>query len=131
MVAPSKLFIALLLPYVLAQSKSLRSILPGQNKHQVSLDITNLTNPNHPELTRKLQSSGYSIAQLGDDIGGEDYYGRSGSALALSGNGRLLAIGAYAAYGYKGHVITYVFNDDTGKWAQHGQKIIGEGGSLG
>ena len=112
-------------------SKSLRSVLPRPylyNKHQVSLDNSSLAEPRIPESPRNLQTSGYSVTQIGDDFDGEDYYGRSGSALALSGNGKLLAIGAHAAYGYTGHVLTHVFDDDTGSWFQYGQKILGEDG---
>ena len=128
----NKLFIAaLFLPYAaVVHSKSLRSALPRPrpSKHQVSIDNSYLAEPHILESPRNLHTSAYSITQLGDDIDGEDYYGRSGSALSLSGNGKLLAIGSYAAYGYTGHVLTHIFDDDTETWVQHGQKIIGEGG---
>ena len=117
---------------VLAHGKSLRSgplPIPHPSKQQeVSSDNRNLTEPRILESPRNLQTSSYSIVQLGDDIDGEDYYGRSGSSLALSGNGKVLAIGSYAAYGYTGHVLTHAFDDDTQTWVQRGQKIIGEGG---
>ena len=126
----TKLFLALLLPSA-AQSKSLRSVLPRphlKNDNKDPLGNSHLTEASIPESSRNLEVSGYSIEQLGDNIDGEDYYGRSGSALALSGNGKLLAIGAHAAFGYTGHVLTHVFDDDTGSWFQYGQKILGEDG---
>lgn len=86
--------------------------------------------------TRVLQHSNYYIRQIGEDIDGEDYYGRSGRSLSLSNNGMLLAVSAYSAYGYTGHVITYAFDTNTETWVQRGQKIKGDsvgdysGGSL-
>jgi len=72
----------------------------------------------------------FSIAQIGKDIDRADYYGRSGASISLSTNGKLLAIGAYAAYGYGGHVLTYAFDDITETWVQHDQEIISEKGGV-
>ena len=82
----------------------------------------------NPPFTRLLQHSNYHINQIGEDIDGEDYYGRSGHSLSLSANGMLLAVGAYSAYGYTGHVTTYAFHTNSETWVQRGQKIVGESG---
>ena len=85
-------------------------------------------NPPSAARTRLLQTPEYHIKQIGEDIDGEDYYGRSGQSLSLSANGMLLAVGSYSAYGYTGHVTTYVFHTNSETWVQRGQKIIGESG---
>jgi hypothetical protein len=68
--------------------------------------------------------------QMGADINGESESDYSGSAIDISSNGMILAIGAYLNDGEDsndiGHVRVYEFNMKTSQWAQMGADIDGE-----
>jgi hypothetical protein len=72
---------------------------------------------------------GDAWVQLGDDINGEARYDRSGYAVALSGDGKTLAIGANGNDGNgrsAGHVRVYAWDVDGSAWVQQGGDIDGE-----
>ena len=122
-----KLIAAFLLPYFVHANPITPPIAQTHQQDQVPFNNTALlpeTNQ-HPTSVLNLDNPIFSIAQIGKDIDGEDYYGRSGASLSLSTDGKLLAVGAY---GYGGHVLTYAFDDIAETWTQHGQKIISEAG---
>jgi len=70
---------------------------------------------------------------LGQDIFGEAYADDSGSALDLSDDGTILAIGADAndgddeGYSLRGHVRVYQLQNDKSEWLQIGNDIDGQG----
>ncbi|GFH56762.1 T9SS C-terminal target domain-containing protein [Chaetoceros tenuissimus] len=69
--------------------------------------------------------------QVGDDIDGENAEDRSGAAVSLSADGKIVAIGAPYNAGngiYSGHVRVYRFNDKLSSptWIQVGDDIDGE-----
>jgi hypothetical protein len=64
--------------------------------------------------------------QVGFDIDGEAEYDYSGSAVALSANGKVLAIGAIHNGYYSGHVCVYAWNGTSKKYIQRGTDIDGE-----
>ncbi len=71
-----------------------------------------------------------SWQQIGQDIDGEEYMDTSGTAISLSNDGTIIAIGAYLndGNGYSnaqpGHVRVFEFSNST--WQQIGQDINGE-----
>eukprot|EP00539_Tryblionella_compressa_P003670 CAMPEP_0178745914 /NCGR_PEP_ID=MMETSP0744-20121128/7540_1 /TAXON_ID=913974 /ORGANISM="Nitzschia punctata, Strain CCMP561" /LENGTH=581 /DNA_ID=CAMNT_0020399111 /DNA_START=52 /DNA_END=1797 /DNA_ORIENTATION=- len=73
----------------------------------------------------------FSWQQLGSDIDGEDVEDRSGSAVAMSADGTVVAIGAYKndASGTEdaGHVRVFVYDDNAADWVQMGNDIDGSG----
>jgi len=77
--------------------------------------------------TRVFSYSGTSWNQLGNDINGEaseDYFGRS---VSLSGDGTILAVGAYGNDGNgssAGHVRVFKYTNDS--WVQQGDDIEGD-----
>jgi hypothetical protein len=66
--------------------------------------------------------------QIGTSINGENAYDNSGSSVSISGDGTILAIGAYTNDGINGsnsgHV--RVYQNISGNWTQLGQDIDGE-----
>ena len=84
----------------------------------------NGTNAGH---VRVYEYSSGSWSQLGSDIDGEAAYDKSGTAVSLSNNGTLVAIGAYYNDGNgssSGHVRVYEYS--SGSWSQLGSDIDGE-----
>ncbi|MDA9111211.1 T9SS type A sorting domain-containing protein, partial [Bacteroidia bacterium] len=76
---------------------------------------------------RVYQYSSGSWSQLGSDIDGEAAYDKSGTAVSLSNNGSVVAIGAYYNDGNgssSGHVRVYEYS--SGSWSQLGSDIDGE-----
>jgi hypothetical protein len=73
--------------------------------------------------------SGQSWTQRGSDIDGEAQSDESGGRVALSSDGKTLAIGAARNDGTAnnaGHVRVYVWNSGTSAWVQRGSDIDGE-----
>ena len=66
--------------------------------------------------------------QVGSDIDGEYAYDYSGISVSLSGDGAIVAIGAWGNNGNSGHVRVYKYID--GAWSQLGSDIDGETGAL-
>jgi hypothetical protein len=68
--------------------------------------------------------------QVGDDIDGEAANDRSGISVAMSADGKRVAIGAVFNKDENGrssgHVHVYDLNEDEGKWTQVGDDIDGE-----
>ena len=64
--------------------------------------------------------------QVGLDIDGEAEYDYSGSAVSLSADGKVVAIGAIHNGYYSGHVRVYAWNNTTKKYTQRGTDIDGE-----
>ncbi len=62
--------------------------------------------------------------KIGADIDGEAENDESGNSVSLSADGSIVAIGAYKAEGYKGHV--RVYQNQSGTWTQIGSDIVGE-----
>ena len=65
--------------------------------------------------------------QIGSDIDGESFSDYSGSAVSLSADGSVVAIGAYAndgGGGNSGHV--RIYENNNGTWTQIGSDINGE-----
>ncbi len=76
---------------------------------------------------RVYEYSSGSWSQLGSDIDGEAAYDKSGTAVSLSNNGTVVAIGAYYNDGNgsnSGHVRVYEYS--SGSWSQLGSDINGE-----
>jgi len=63
-------------------------------------------------------------SQIGSDIDGEMAYDNSGSAISLSSDGTIIAIGAYGNTSNQGHVRVYQNINNT--WTQIGDDIDGE-----
>jgi hypothetical protein len=86
--------------------------------------ITNITRNN----SRKKRHLSSSWKQVGDDMKGQEEYGRFGSMLSISSDGNRLAIGAPSHDGdvgqWSGCVKVLDFIDD--QWTQVGQDIVGE-----
>ena len=86
----------------------------------------NGTNSGH---VRVFEFTNGNWSQLGSDLDGESSQDESGNSIALSGDGSIVAIGAYknnGTYGYdRGHVRVYQFSN--GSWSQLGADIDGEG----
>jgi hypothetical protein len=68
----------------------------------------------------------YSInpSQLGQDVDGEAAYDYSGNSVAISSNGKVMAIGAYYNNNQTGHVRVYRLTD-TDSWEQIGNDLDG------
>ena len=64
---------------------------------------------------------------LGPILYGQNKNDLFGSALSLSANGTVLAIGSLGAVGDMGLVITYGFREEDNNWIQVGQNITSEG----
>merc|ERR1712048_450887 len=76
-----------------------------------------------------LNKDGNTWEQIGADIEGEASYDYSGSSIALSRNGNVIAIGAYGNDGNgfnSGHARVYSYNDDTLEWEKMGRDIEGK-----
>ena len=76
---------------------------------------------------RVYENQGGTWIQIGEDIDGEAGYDNSGSAVSLSSNGSVVAIGAHDNDGngsYAGHV--RVFENQGNAWIQIGEDIDGE-----
>jgi hypothetical protein len=92
--------------------------------------VGNGNNSGHVRVYKVQQSSFF---KLGQDIDGEAFGDRSGSAIALSSDGSVVAVGARdngergnsEYYADRGHVRVYKYGP-TGSWAQMGQDIDGE-----
>ena len=81
----------------------------------------------HSGHVRVYQYSSGSWTQLGTDIDGEASGDESGASVSLSGDGTILAIGAYYNDGTgneAGHVRVYQYS--SGSWSQMGSDIDGE-----
>lgn len=79
----------------------------------------------------QLNSDGSSWEQLGSDFDGYEKNDFFGTSVALSSDGKTLAIGAPANWnieeeGLLGYVRVFYLNDDTSTWDQVGQDIHGE-----
>ena len=79
----------------------------------------------------QLNSDGSSWEQLGHDFGGDEKHDFFGNSVALSSDGKTLAIGApgnwnSAEEGLLGYVRVFYLNDTTSSWEQVGQDIRGE-----
>jgi len=66
------------------------------------------------------------LQQVGDDIDGSGLYGNTGSSVALSANGQILAVGSPGLYSYSGLVKVYQYV--SGNWILLGQEINSESG---
>ena len=89
--------------------------------------LTNDGNGTDAGHVRVYQYSSGSWSQLGSDIDGEAAYDKSGTAVSLSNNGTVVAIGAYYNDGNgssSGHVRVYEYS--SGSWSQLGSDIDGE-----
>ena len=67
--------------------------------------------------------------QLGDDLDGQDLFGRFGYSVSLSADGSIVATGSMGGDGTgrnAGHVSIFQYNNDTDTWQQLGQNIDGE-----
>lgn len=73
-----------------------------------------------------------SWSQLGDDIDGESEEDQSGSAVALTTDGNVVAVGAYKNQGSDGategagHVRVFTYDESTMDWSQVGSDINGD-----
>ena len=69
----------------------------------------------------------YKYKKLGNDLAGASskYFG---SAVAISGDGTLVAVGSEGDYGYAGSVFVFQYNASTLQWIPFGQRIRGESG---
>ena len=67
----------------------------------------------------------YKYKKLGNDLEGisSKYFG---SAVAISGDGSLVAVGSEGDYGYAGSVFVFQYDPSTLQWTQFGQRIRGE-----
>ena len=76
---------------------------------------------------RIYDNSNGTWTQIGSDIDGEDFDDHSGNSVSLSGDGTVVAIGAYGNDGNgsdSGHV--RVYENNNGTWTQIGSDIDGE-----
>ena len=67
----------------------------------------------------------YKYKKLGNDLEGisSKFFG---SAVAISGDGSLVAVGSKGDYGYAGSVFVFQYDPSTLQWTQFGQRIRGE-----
>ena len=72
---------------------------------------------------RIYQNQSGTWTQIGQDLNGDDAFDYSGM-VSLSADGSILAIGAYANHGFRGHVKIFQYNGNL--WNQIGQDIDGE-----
>ena len=86
-------------------------------------------NAGHTRVYKYNDASGL-WSQLGEDLNGESEYDFSGKSVSLSGDGKIVAIGAsFNDVGNSdnvGHVRVYEYDDTSGKWSQVGFDIDGE-----
>ena len=76
---------------------------------------------------RIYENSNGTWTQIGSDIDGEDFDDHSGNSVSLSGDGTVVAIGAYGNDGNgsdSGHV--RVYENNNGTWTQIGSDLDGE-----
>jgi hypothetical protein len=81
------------------------------------------------DFIQQLGNDIYGWTQVGDDIDGEAAGDRFGFSVAMSADGKRVAIGADSNAGdgqNSGHVRVYDLNEDEGKWTQVGQDLDGE-----
>jgi len=88
---------------------------------------TNKPKPKKPSTMMKPTQTQLQLwRQVGFDIDGEAEYDYSGSAVSLSADGKVIAIGAIHNGYYSGHVRVYAWNNTTKKYTQRGTDIDGE-----
>lgn len=75
-------------------------------------------------LVRIYEWSGAVWTQVGDTLRGEDALGRFGTAVALSSNGKVLAVGVRGTAFGPGSV--YIYREINGAWIQLPSPIVGE-----
>ena len=69
-------------------------------------------------------------SQIGSNLVGDEDYDTFGNAIAISGNGEVLAVGARGATGDRGKSgVVRVYKSVAGEWNQLGSDIDGEAGS--
>ena len=69
-----------------------------------------------------------SWEQIGSDIDGGAAGHRSGESVSISGDGSIVAIGAYGGgANLSGEVRIYTYEPSTDAWTQSGESIVGEG----
>jgi len=90
------------------RSKVIRSAI--STRHLVAIDPTQI----------------YKYKKLGNDLEGDDESKFFGSAVAMNGDGSLVAVGSEGDYGYTGSVFVFQYNPSTLQWAPFGQRIRGE-----
>ena len=101
--------------------------LSGDGSVVAISSLTNDGNGSNSGHVRVYEYSSGSWSQLGSDIDGEAAYDKSGTAVSLSNNGTVVAIGAYYNDGNgsnSGHVRVYEYS--SGSWSQLGSDIDGE-----
>ena len=101
--------------------------LSGDGSIVAISSLTNDGNGTDAGHVRIYKYSSGSWSQLGSDIDGEAAYDKSGTAVSLSNNGTVVAIGAYYNDGNgssSGHVRVYEYS--SGSWSQLGSDIDGE-----
>lgn len=79
---------------------------------------------NSLSISTKRSAQEVDLQQVGDGIDGSSLYGNTGSAVALSANGQILAVGSPGHYGYSGLVKVYQYF--SGNWILLGQEINSE-----
>ncbi len=75
---------------------------------------------------RVYQYMGNVWTQLGNDVDGENAGDISGISVSLSTDGMVLAVGATANGGFRGHVRVFQYVSGTNTWTQIGSDINGE-----
>jgi hypothetical protein len=63
--------------------------------------------------------------QMGQDLKGNDLYGRLGNSVGISKDGTIVAFGAPQSYDDSGHVQVFNYTNSTNSWTQLGTDIIG------
>lgn len=80
----------------------------------------------HP--THEMLGAETRWVQLGNNVDGVHAPGNFGVSVGVSGNGKVMAVGAHRAIGKtaeSGHVRLYKYNDQTFQWAEHGSVLMG------
>jgi len=142
LITKTVLLLSFLLAATTASAHSLRGKRNGFGNTATADDHAHtvtqkLLNTAEQEPQSKSQESSLSIStkrfaqevelqQVGDDIDGSSLYGNAGSAVALSANGQILAVGSPGHYGYSGLVRVYQYV--SGNWILLGQEINSESG---
>ena len=85
----------------------------------------NDSNGNSSGHVKVFENEGGSWVQLGDVIEGESTFATSGSGLAISADGKLVAIGSPLRAGGSGSIRAMILQGDS--WVQLGQSIEGAG----
>ncbi len=86
--------------------------------------VFNCGNGKYSGHVRVFRNNSGKWMQLGTDINGKaakDYFGAS---VSLSGNGKILAVGAHQGGASSGYVSVYKY--EAGKWVQLGKDMVGE-----